>query len=630
MVQIPLLLHLLDTINYPHDELSKELSEGFNLLGNISPGVNWPSRSDERYSNPSDIDSFYANNIRYMHKKATSHCMHDEHSETILQEILKEVDSGKMSGPYEAPPQWNFVADSIPGRPLLQTDTWPISGAAAFPIVQIGSDGKHKIRRGEDWRRGHQNKTISASDSPTHFCLDDISTAGKRCFTSEFSNQWAPGQQDGEEAEQQDRGDLLVWGHDHESAYRQLPVKDTNNAYVLHRVGQKKYIFRHAVLLFGAVSSVWGYNRFADSIVAVARCIMLLICGHYVDDFAGIEWATSAMGGFLAFAEMGRIIGTTMKESKAQPPANEHKLLGARIGFVGHPTPMVRIRPDADRITKISEEIKTCLDNDHLSPRMASKLCGKINFLSCSLFGRSSNAATKPLYCRANATGSSRLTESMRCALRFLLALLSDPSPREGHLGSATNTKVSLVYADAFFEAGDLAKTRGSRSTPMCDVARLRNGWGCVVIPDKNRVDIGIMIRGEIPHDIVSTFADTGAYIYFLEAIAQIIPVLVLQDKISRHYISFIDNEAAKHALVKGYGSVAATNKSISYFWGFCQEHRLHPWFERVTTQANIADAISRDDTSEGLRRGWVLLEPDLQGVYSKLRDLGTNPHFAP
>jgi hypothetical protein len=210
-----------------------------------------------------------------------------------------------------------------------------------------------------------------------------------------------------------------------------------------------------------------------------------------------------------------------------------------------------------------------------------------------------------------------------------LLALLSDPSPREGHLGSATNTKVSLVYADAFFEAGDLAKTRGSRSTPMCDVARLRNGWGCVVIPDKNRVDIGIMIRGEIPHDIVSTFADTGAYIYFLEAIAQIIPVLVLQDKISRHYISFIDNEAAKHALVKGYGSVAATNKSISYFWGFCQEHRLHPWFERVTTQANIADAISRDDTSEGLRRGWVLLEPDLQGVYSKLRDLGTNPHFA-
>ncbi len=49
-----------------------------------------------------------------------------------------------------------------------------------------------------------------------------------------------------------------AWGQDHESAYRQLSVGDIRDAYVLHSAGDKKNAYRHAVLCFGAVSSVWG------------------------------------------------------------------------------------------------------------------------------------------------------------------------------------------------------------------------------------------------------------------------------------------------------------------------------------------------------------------------------------
>ncbi len=48
--------------------------------------------------------------------------------------------------------------------------------------------------------------------------------------------------------------------------------------------------------------------------------------------------------------------------------------------------------------------------------------------------------------------------------------------------------------------------------------------------------------------------------ICFLEALAHITPVLVAREHMSQYYTSFIDNEAAKHALVSGYGSVTAVN----------------------------------------------------------------------
>ena len=128
------------------------------------------------------------------------------------------------------------------------------------------------------------------------------------------------------------------------------------------------------------------------------------------------------------------------------------------------------------------------------------------------------------------------------------------------------------------------------------------------------------MMRGEIPHDIVRAFSETRAYIYFLEGLAQIIPVLVAGEYLNQYYISFVDNEAAKHALVRGYGSVTAVNQLIQTFWSECENRQLHPWFERVSSAANLADAVSRDDLTEGLRRGWKTIDPDMNEMYNMLR----------
>ena len=80
--------------------------------------------------------------------------------------------------------------------------------AVAFSIEQTGSDGNTKIRRGEDWRRSGHNATCTMHDRPFHHTPDHFVSLGLAFLEEALSEE------------------LAVWGHDHDDAYRQLPLDD--------------------------------------------------------------------------------------------------------------------------------------------------------------------------------------------------------------------------------------------------------------------------------------------------------------------------------------------------------------------------------------------------------------------
>ena len=88
--QIPTLCHLLQTIEHPDKALHKELTEGFPMVGQLAPGVNWPTRSDERYLRPITWDDFRAKNEEYLRRKARE-TPHEEHGQSMLEEIRAEA-----------------------------------------------------------------------------------------------------------------------------------------------------------------------------------------------------------------------------------------------------------------------------------------------------------------------------------------------------------------------------------------------------------------------------------------------------------------------------------------------------------------------------------------------------------
>lgn len=56
ITQIPVLIQLLDKLQYPHAHiLDKELSNRFPLLGRLQPGLLWHVREDNKYKQPQGI-----------------------------------------------------------------------------------------------------------------------------------------------------------------------------------------------------------------------------------------------------------------------------------------------------------------------------------------------------------------------------------------------------------------------------------------------------------------------------------------------------------------------------------------------------------------------------------------------
>ena len=122
---------------------------------------------------------------------------------------------------------------------------------------------------------------------------------------------------------------IHVWGHDHDGAYRQLPLDDPRQAYVLLISPSGPTLWSHNLLLFGSSASVWGYNRFADAMVSIAKFLLLCPALHYVDDYGSMEPDHQATSGFQSFEQHNGELGYHMKKSKRQPPAYNTRSRGS-------------------------------------------------------------------------------------------------------------------------------------------------------------------------------------------------------------------------------------------------------------------------------------------------------------
>ena len=57
----------------------------------------------------------------------------------------------------------------------------------------------------------------------------------------------------------------------------------------------------------------------------------------------------------------------------------------------------------------------------------------------------------------------------------------------------------------------------------------------------------------------------------------------------------FVDNEAAKSALIKGTSTTNVAARLVHQFWGTVAEVEAHVWVDRVPSRSNPADGPSRE-----------------------------------
>jgi hypothetical protein len=220
----------------------------------------------------------------------------------------------------------------------------------------------------------------------------------------------------------------------------------------------------------------------------------------------------------------------------------------------------------------------------------------------------------------------------LAAALRTLIAIITSAPPREiSFFASGTNRPV--VYADAFFELGkrqyrpsdpDIPLNWNPMSQPTSD-----NGWGVIFFPRLAGWPEAIALEGTVPKHVVDKFCTRRAYIYMLEALAQCIPLWCFSTWMTHAYLSFCDNDAARHAIVKGYGKDEGVNALISTFWCAACQAQTNPWIERVNSKTNISDGISRRDLSLIRKHGWLLIKIDFTETWQILLRAADDVEFA-
>eukprot|EP00435_Cladocopium_sp_Y103_P030010 s148_g7.t1 len=514
-IHFPLLQHIATAFGWGDPTLLEEIQHGFRLTGALNPGLGWKARSDSKYSTPTAFNTFLTQNEEYIHHKLAT-ARPDTHWQQLLHEIVEDVRTGRMEGPFLAPPNWTTktiaAAQYLDMCTLKEGPPRHVPTSVAFSIEQIGSDGQPKIRRGEDWKRSKHNTTVSATDTPNAHRPDTFTAVAE----------WL--HQHNHQAE--------IWGSDQEAAYRQLAVADPTETYVLLRIPGGWTLWRHTCLLFGSAASVWAYTRTADMLAWIARAALLVPALHYVDDFASLEARTTIQSGFEAAHSTLQTMGFKFKPTKMQPPHHSQRIQGLWM-----------------------------------------------------------------------------------TALVTLLQLL--PKMRPMQLNFRTEP-TSVIYADAYFKAGErtirLSAAADDWSWNPDGSNIMENGWGFII---RHNTEV-FFAHGSIPPHLMSHFTTRRAFIYALEVLAQTLALIAGQNFLYRNIWCFCDNEAGRCALMKGFGRDVKLNSLLSCVWQFLEAKQLAPHFQRVTSEANMSDAISRHQVQEALDLGWKEIEMDWDTMEQK------------
>ena len=175
-LKLPIIKALAAEFGWGDMSLFQEMHDGFPLLGDIRPGLGWRLRNDSRYAEPKDIHVFLRENMNDFVQQKLRRGKVDECWQAMADEIAADVAMGRMEGPFEAPSWWckrtvPLASHSRTAKLHPAPEGW-FACSFAFAVHQVGSDGKDKIRRAEDWRSSGANDTVGVPDTPAYHGID--------------------------------------------------------------------------------------------------------------------------------------------------------------------------------------------------------------------------------------------------------------------------------------------------------------------------------------------------------------------------------------------------------------------------------------------------------------------------
>lgn len=335
-------------------------------------------------------------------------------------------------------------------------------------------------------------------------------------------------------------------------------------------------------LLFGASASVFAFIRVSRSLSFLLNKVALIPSSVFFDDFPLFTPSSSGEEADKGASELLDLLGWRHAKSgkKGLPFSRAFDVLGLNLHLEALDHGRVSLENKAGRLEKIATLVQEVQERDILARAEAQKIQGLLNFASGFYSGRALTPFARSLSRMVDLPGCDGLAQRAR----GLLSLLRGAKPRVLSVG---DEKVPVViFTDGSWENG-------------------KSGLGSIIFdPTDGFVEV---VSGECPAALLKAWENqVGKQIICQLELYMLVLVrsLYAQRLQGRRALFFIDNEAARFAVIKGGTDSPSLATMCRVLATLDQQHGSYNWVERVPSLSNPADtdAPSRGDTAEPAR----------------------------
>ena len=550
-VHFPLWRALAKAADAQDQHYINEFKAGLRIVGHVQKSLAWPTMETE---DPLSMED-YSRRAWVVRKQIIARVIKKgvgRLSQNIWDDTVKDREAGYCSGPFT-----EREVTTIVGPRWVPTER--------FPVEQKG-----KVR---------------CVDSATASMVNELTKITEKLQIGSAERNVATLR-----ALAKSGRPIAAWVADESKAYRQVPVHPQDKQFAVITIldpstARPTFWIMHSHS-FGWTSAVYNYNRRSRLINEILTNVFSLPASFYYDDKFGFEISESLESAIETVKFVHTALGAKLAADKHQS-GQKVEILGVQYDLKKL---VLQITPQRRR--DLVNEVDQILRADSLTPAAAAKLKGKLNFAATTLWGKVGRAFLLALSERQySAKQRKALDSALRSSLTMWLRLVAGAKPRHVYLGSTAPSDF-VLFTDGF--APDPA--RGEDGVA---------GIGGVLF---QRVPFAARyFSAEVRDEEIAEWLPRKNQIALIELLGVVIAFATFDEILAkRTIIIFTDSEVVEGALVKGYSSRSDVCHLVGVFWEMVADLESLVFITRVSTDANIADTISRHDLSVAHTCGWT------------------------
>ena len=334
--------------------------------------------------------------------------------------------------------------------------------------------------------------------------------------------------------------------------------------------------------MFGATAAVYSFNRVSRSLWFLFNKMLAIPCGVFYDDFPLFSPEELAVNADEAASELLDLLGWKHAKTgpKGLPFMPKFQVLGCCLDLAKLTEGVLVLENKPGRVERLVENLSNIRKAGRMSLHEAQVIHGLLRY-ACGFFaGRHLHQVCverMALGGRAHSQTSADVVQFCDYAVSALQSCV----PRVIHVSH--ETKPVLVFTDGSWERG---------------VA----GIGAVILD--SATGQAFVSKGRVPEQLLSHWKTQIGDHLICQIELYTMVAIRWEHKLlfhNRRTLWFVDNDAARYALIKGVSPSPTMRILVREFYSYELEYPSYHWIERVPSFSNVADGPSRDDEAEAL-----------------------------